>query len=123
QLRPGQIRGVPIFAPILMTARDLADLIDAIVVKTRIEACFSAFVINSEASGKTLAGTTKAEGGKVLEELRPGMINYLGMGEDVRFATPSGSGQFETVWISTLMAMAAGAGITYDQLTGDLRQA
>lgn len=122
-LRAGQVRGVPIFAPILMTARDLTDLVDAVIVKARTEACFSAFVTLKEGGAQTpIVGPGKGNDPRV-EEMRPGMVAYLGEGETVNFAQPTGSGQFESVWLSNLFAMAAGAGITYDQLTGDLRQA
>lgn len=121
--RPGQVRGVPVFAPILMPARDYADLMDAVVVKARIEACFAGFIESGEAdSALTLVRSADAQQ-RTIDELAPGMMSYLRPGEKVTFANPSSSGQFEPVSLAALMAMAAGAGITYDQLTGDLRQA
>lgn len=118
-LRAGQVRGVPVFAPILMSSRDLADVMDAIVVKQRIEASFSAFVTRNE-DGSPLS---PKKGDKRGEVLRPGTITYLEDGEKVTFGQPSGQGQYEQVWLTTLMGMAAGAGLTFDQVTGDLRQA
>ncbi len=123
-LRAGQVRGVPIFAPVLMDAKDLADLRDAMIVKARVEACFGAFVKSSDAA-RSLA-STRADASnpkRVIEEMRPGMISYLDAGEDVVFAQPSGAGQFEQVNIATMMAVSAGLGATYDEMTGDLRQA
>lgn len=122
-LRPGQVRGVPVFAPILMPARDHADLMDAVIVKAKIEACFTGFIKkNGEAS--PLDGLTKTENQQRVTEFAPGMIVDLRDGEDITFANPSGGGAgFEPVHNATLYAMAAGAGITFDQLTGDLRQA
>ncbi|GJD51094.1 hypothetical protein OPKNFCMD_3845 [Methylobacterium crusticola] len=124
-LRPGQVRGVPVFAPVLMTARDLADLMDAVLVKAKTEACFAAFV-ETNGEQQSNVGQVVKEGGvarRLIEKLAPGMINYLNPGEKVSFAAPTGSGQFEPVWLAGQMALAAGTGITYDQLTGDLRQA
>lgn len=128
QQRPGQIRGVPVFAPVLLPARDLADLMDAVIVKAKIEACFSAFVtktgdgpldpLNKPNDGGA-AGITER-----VTEMAPGMIVDLNPGEDITFGTPSNGGNFfEPSYNATLYAMAAGAGITFDQLTGDLRQA
>lgn len=122
-LRPGQVRGVPVFAPVLMQARDLADLMDAVIVKAKIEACFAAF-ITKNGEPTVLNGLQKTENGQRITEFAPGMVYELKDGEDIKFANPSGSGAaFEPVYNATLYAMAAGAGITHDQLTGDLRQA
>jgi lambda family phage portal protein len=121
-LRFGQVRGVPVFAPILQSSRDIADLMDAIVVKSRTEASFAAFV-KSNGGQRTLGNQVQQAGRTRIEELRPGSVNYLDQDEDIIFSNPSGTGQFEPAMLMALMAAAAGAGITYDQLTGDLRQA
>lgn len=122
-LRPGQVRGLPWMAPAVVPARDLADLQEAVVVKSKIEACFSAFVVNPlDAAGGMLTpadGTGRPE----IDEIAPGMVAHLPPGADIRFAQPSTTTAFAEVAMQTLMAMAAGAGVTYDQLTGDLRQA
>ncbi|MCZ4273999.1 phage portal protein [Maritalea porphyrae] len=122
-LRPGQLRGVPWMAPSLMTGRDLADLIDAMVTKTRVEACVTALVTGSDqGGGPENIGTTSKER-PTDEKLAPGLIKYLPHGADVKVVSPSGTGQYETVWMTTMMMICAGAGVTYDQGTGDLRQA
>lgn len=124
--RIGQGRGVPWLAPVILKGRDLSDLEEAVVVKARVEACLAAFVKTNEA-GRTLAA---AAGGKSsdgssrrIETLSPGMVSYLEMGEELQTVNPSASINFESVLVSTWMTLAAGAGITYDQMTGDLRQA
>lgn len=126
-LRPGQVRGVPLLAPVLMNARDRADLMDAVLVKAKTEACFSAFVETDGTTQKNLGQVARdGEGGalsRMIERLAPGMINYLRPGEKVSFAEPKGSGQFGEVYLAAAMAFAAGCGVTYDELTGDLRQA
>lgn len=125
-LRPGQVRGVPIFAPVLLNGRDLADLMDAVLIKAKTEACFSAFVKTTGGSTNSIGKAVVEAGGaakRVIERLAPGLIAYLNPDEDVVFAQPTSSGQFEPVWLASQMAFAAGTGITYDQLTGDLRQA
>lgn len=120
QLRAGQVRGVPVLAPVLMNARDLADVMDAIVVKQRVEACFAGFVTKNEDGS---AGLNPKGDDKRIDQMKPGMLAYLDQGETITFGQPSSQGQFEPVWITTMMGMAAGAGLTYDQVTGDLRQA
>jgi lambda family phage portal protein len=64
-LRPGQVRGVPWLAPVMMALRDLDDYCDAERVRKKIEACVTAFVeqpegIDGDPLG--LAGTTRRAG-------------------------------------------------------------
>ncbi|MBR2117677.1 MAG: phage portal protein [Afipia sp.] len=125
--RIGQGRGVPWVAPVLLKGRDVADLEEAVVVKSRIEACLAAFVETTDAS-RTIADKAKTETGpdgakRRIEALSPGMINYLEPGEKISTVAPTASVQFESVLMSNWLTLAAGAGITYDQLTGDLRGA
>lgn len=130
--RPGQIRGVSWYAPIMTTARELADFIDATVVKSRIEACFAAFVTsptefdspavdNSSYYGTAYADPAMPDVG--ITAMEPGMIKDLRPGQDIKFAQPSATTQAEPIIMQELMAMAAGMGCTYDQLSGDLRGA
>src|SRR5262249_33798632 len=55
--------------------------------------------------------------------LEPGMLKELKQGQDIKFAAPTTNTQVETLFLHNLMAMAAGIGCTYDQVTGDLQQA
>jgi hypothetical protein len=50
------------------------------------------------------------------------MIEYLPSGRDVRFATPGASGGYAEYMRVQLHAIAAGMGLTYELLTGDLSQ-
>ncbi len=122
-LRPGMVRGVPVMSPIMLDARDFSDVREAMVLRLKTEACFSAFVRGTDSQPKMGQAKTDAVTGQRIEEVRPGMIHYMQPGEEVTFATPAGSGAFEPVAMQALMGMAAGGMITYDQLTGDLRQA
>lgn len=125
--RIGQGRGVPWVAPVLLKGRDLADVEEAITIKARIEACLAAFIKTND-QARTLADKssteTRPDGSKRrIENLSPGMIGYLEPGEDVVTVSPTASSQFESVLMTNWLTLAAGAGITYDQLTGDLRRA
>ncbi|NEW96636.1 phage portal protein [Rhodopseudomonas sp. BR0G17] len=124
--RIGQGRGVPWLAPVMLTGRDFADLQEAIVVKARIEACLAAF-IKTNSTARTLAQAQQQDDGdghpRRIENFSPGMVAYLEPGEELQTVAPSGSLQFDGVLRNTLLAIAAGAGITYDQLTGDFTRA
>jgi lambda family phage portal protein len=124
--RIGQGRGVPWLAPVILKGRDVADLEEAVVVKSRIEACLSAFVTSTNTS-RTLSDQAQMEkraaSQRRIEQLAPGMIVYGEPGESVTAIQPSSSVQFDSVLMANWLCLAAGAGITYNQLTGDLRQA
>ena len=131
--RPGQIRGVTAFAPVINRLKDLDDYDDAELWRKKIESCFAAFVIqNSGAEGPVLGNiaTTGAPGNGTggnapptrVETFRPGMIEYLKPGEDVRFGNPTSDANYPSYQRVQLHAIAAGLGVTYEQLTGDLSQ-
>jgi lambda family phage portal protein len=132
-LRPGQVRGVPWFAPILTTARDLSDFLDAVNVKARVEACFAGFIVDDGMSEMAPLFDQSREGinqtfdpanpEAMVTSLEPGMLKQLRQGQDVKFAQPTSNTQIEPVLMFNLQAMAAAVGCTYDQVTGDLRQA
>jgi len=130
-LRPGQVRGVTWFAPIMTTSRDYADFVDAALVKARVEACFSGFITNSDDFEPVLdttpgLGTTMPDPNNpqaLISNLEPGLLKELKTGQDIKFAQPTSTSQVEQLMLIELMAMAAGANCTYDQMSGDLRQA
>lgn len=124
--RPGQFRGVTAYAPSMVRMRDLDGYDDAELWRKKIEACFAAFVVqNSGADGPIVGNVVRKGTGKEpqkVEEFRPGMIEYLQPGEDIRFGNPNSDGNYESYERVQLHAIAAGLGITYEQLTGDLSQ-
>lgn len=122
--RPGQTRGVPWLAPVIRDIRELDEYEDATILKAKIAACLAAFVTSPDGGDAPpiAPGSTNADGYNV-ETFEPGMISYLRPGEDVKFADPGDAGPFQDFAIYKGMIVAAGAGVTYDQLTGDLRQA
>ena len=69
-----------------------------------------------------LGETSKDGDNKVIETMSPGMIQYLRPGQKVSFGTPqAGSGEADQLR-SQYQGIAAGLGITYERLTGDLSQ-
>lgn len=121
KLRPGQLRYMPRLAASMMRLRDFDDYRDALIVKKKIEACFAAFVIGGTPSVTVGEATTDSTTGQRTETLSPGIIEYVGNGSDVKFANPS-TGSDDGFSLQELHAIAAGAGVTYAQLTGDLSQ-
>jgi lambda family phage portal protein len=121
--RPGQARGVPRLAPVMLKMRDLDDYEEAELVRKGIESCFAAFVHTSD-ENSTLSPLVQTETGvtnpRRLETLGAGMINYLRPGEEVTFGAPNGVQGYNEYIKTQLHAIAAGAGVTYEQMTGDL---
>lgn len=121
--RPGQVRGVPDLAPVIMRLRDLDDYHDAALMLAKVQAVLGAFVTQNGGPAASQLGrdTEDADGNKV-EELAPGIVAYLNPGEDVKFLSPQGGGPFEPYTRIMLHMIAAGVGVTYHQQTGDLSE-
>ncbi len=123
--RPGQLRDVSWLAPVLTRLRDLGDYEGALLMKAKIEACLAAVVSEEgdEALTGAAAGLLRDAQGRTVESFEPGMILYRrGMGS-VEVVNPSGGGSHTAFARRALEAAAVGAGLTYDQVSGDLTQA
>lgn len=117
--RPGQNRGVSWFAPVALRMQDAADHQDAQLMRQKIAACFAAFRVTPDgepAPASTDATTT----GSRFTTLEPGRIEDLQPGEDIRFAAPPGVEGYDEFTRHVMREVAAGMGITYEALTGDL---
>ncbi len=114
--RPDQHRGVSWFAPVVMRLRDYADAADAHLVRQKISACFTAFITSVDDSDADGEGPYTYP----LEEIGPGMIERLRPGDDVRFGSPPQVDGFAEYARSVLREIAAGMGVSYEALTGDL---
>jgi lambda family phage portal protein len=122
RLRPGQTRGVTEFAPVIMRMRDLDDYDDAEVVRKRVAACLSAWVYSPDGANTSPIGPVTTDGTGNVVALSPGMVNFLKPGENVTFTEPTDSGGYADFQRFSLRAIAAGTGIPYELMTGDLSQ-
>ena len=121
KLRPGQSRGVPVLAPAMITANDLDEYEEATLVRKAGEALITA-VVQSEDDGASLGNVTTDQDQRQIEEMAPGMIEYLNSGESITFNNPPASNGYSEYVNTRLHAIAAGSGVTYEQMTGDLSQ-
>lgn len=120
--RAGQVRGVPWSAPVLLRMRDFDEYEDAQLVRQKIAACFSAFVVPGDQFGQ-VAGISESDEEKLLpEKLEPGTIEVLTDGKDIKFADPPSTSNYGEYSLVTLHEIATGYGVPYSVLTGDLRQ-
>lgn len=121
-LRPGQVHGVPRLASSLLKYRDFDDYEEAELVRKKIEACFSVFVTSSTENRTIGDVASDSDASKRIENLEPGLIEYLRPDENITFAAPTINAGYGEYTKTQLHAMAAGSGITYEQLTGDYSQ-
>lgn len=120
QTRPGQMRGVPDLAPVMLRLRDLDDFEDAEMLKQKIAACFAVFMTQPEGSEAPTTGAARTPTGRRMESIEPGIISYTEPGYTPEFAEPKISTAFEPYTRSKLRSIAVGAGSTYELASGDL---
>lgn len=119
--RAGQIRGVPWLAPVMMKLRDFEDYDDAQLVRQKIAACFVGFVKDSELPTTAATSTTPTK--PIAETFEPGAFEVLPQGKDIVFGNPPGVGSDYDPYVRrALQTIAAGLGISYEALSGDLSQ-
>ena len=115
--RPGQIRGIPFGVSVMMRLRDFDEYEDAQLIRQKVAACFAAFVTDTK---DPLPGETNPNGGYAMERVEPGMIEYLPPGKQVTFGSPPATDGYDEYSRRMLQGAAAGYGITYEAMTGDL---
>jgi lambda family phage portal protein len=126
--RPGQIRGEPWLTRALVKLKELDAYDDAELVRKKISALLVGFIQRDLPQGITEADLKEEWGsdseidddgvGQIVME--PGTMNQLAPGEKVEFSQPQDvGGQYEVFMRTQLRALAAFAGILYEQLTGD----
>ncbi len=117
--RAGQARGVSWLGSAIVNMKDLDEYEDAELVKQKVAACFAGFVTDTTGESVSLGepGTdTKTD--HEIETFEPGMITYLPEGKQVTIANPPSvtDSSFTT---RILRKVAAGIGVTYEDMTGD----
>lgn len=118
--RPSQVRGMPEFAVSLLRLRDLADYEQAELVRKKIESCFVAFVRTDDTSLRVGQASQPNDSKSVQEKVAPGMIKYISGAESVDFGSPLSNGGYGDYAETQLHAIAAGAGVMFSQMTGNL---
>ena len=110
--RPGQSRGVPWLAPVMLTLGEMRDYQEAQILKQKISALLAGVVETGDDGAP--------EGASGLDALAPGALVYTAAGEKVTFTTPPQVQDYDPVMRLGLSAVAMGIGITYEALSGDL---
>jgi len=122
QERPGQARGVPWLAPVMVRLKDLDDYEDAQLMRQKIAACFTAFVQDISADVFDSNEGDKATSPDLSERVEPGLIEFLPTGKTVTFSAPPEVANYDQFTKNVLRSVAAGLGLSYEVLTGDLSE-
>jgi lambda family phage portal protein len=117
QGRPGQVRGVSWFAPVLLTFKDYDKLADATLMKQLVAACLAIVTTDVNGEGASLGATTTTD--PLTDMLEPGMVLNAPAGRDIKVINPPTVNEYSEFEKSTLRRIATGLGVNYEDLTGD----
>lgn len=117
-MRPGQVRGISWFAPVLLRARDFDEFEDATLIKQKIAACLAVLTSDPDGTAPALgvADTTQTP---EWDSIQPGAVMNLQPGRDVHVVNPPATNDYDAYAKTQLRAIATGLGVTYEDLTGD----
>jgi lambda family phage portal protein len=119
-MRPGQVRGLPRMAPVLVRLYDLEQYNDSELMRKKVASLVAGFVLKSDLAA-SIAGEGDVVDGIKAASWEPGQLIELMPGEDVKFSEPSDVGDnFEKFEKAQMRKIASAIGLTYEQLTGDL---
>lgn len=115
---PGQVRGMSWLTSVLLRLHEIDGSEDAQLMRQRVAAMFAGFIVDVEGQAGSFEGD---KAGSVLESgMEPGTLKVLPPGTDIRFSDPAAVGDVMPFLKQQLHAVAAGIGVTYEQMTGDL---
>lgn len=119
---PGQVRGLSWLAPVLLKLRDRDEASDAMLMQLKVSALVTGFIRDPEGGAAGFDGD--ASGGALNVALEPGAMRILPPGADVTFSNP-GTGLAQAIEFLRAQdrEIAAGTGLTFEALTGDLGEA
>lgn len=109
--RPGQIRGIPILASVMLRLRDLDDYEFTERIRNKIAACFTVFIEDTS--------TTDIAGDYDTEKMEPGAIEMLPPGRKVTAVQPPSKDGFSDYVKGNIRGIAVGVGTSYEMLSAD----
>lgn len=121
-LFPGQVRGLSWLSPVLLKLRDRDETSDAMLMREKVSALVTGFIRDPEGG---FAGFEGEDSGSSLSvALEPGAMRILPGQADVTFSQP-GKGLEQAVEFLRAQdrEIAAGVGLTFEALSGDLGEA
>jgi lambda family phage portal protein len=132
-IRAGQLRGEPRMTSVLALLYELEQYTDAALVKKKIAAMFAGFITKPVPEAQILPPDPGPQPGSVAPQppfpdpgtatakMEAGTMQDLLPGENVVFPNMPTEADFEAFMRTELHKFAAGVGLTYEQITTDLR--
>lgn len=121
-LFPGQVRGLSWLSPVLLKLRDREEASDAMLMQAKVASLVTGYIQDPEGGTGGFEGAPDGE--TVNVSLEPGAMRILPAGTSVNFSNPpAGLAQAVDFLKAQDREIAAGAGLTYEALTGDLADA
>jgi len=117
-LAAGQLRGITWLAPVLLRLHELDQFEDAALVKAKVAALFTGFITDPDGTAGGLTGNNT--NGALTVGMEPGSLIPLPPGTDIRFSNPTESDAYGPFVKNHLRAVAAGMGLPYELVSGDL---
>lgn len=117
-VEPGQLRGLSWLAPVLLAVHEVDQLQDAALVRAKLANLVCAALVDPENNSGGLSG--EVSGGVLTVGLEPGTIIPTKPGTSLEFFDPKESQHYGAFIKTHLQAIAAGLGVPYELLTGDL---
>jgi lambda family phage portal protein len=130
--RAGQLRGEPLMVSVLATLYELDKYMDASLLKKQIASMFTAFITKSAPEAEmlppdpitpniNLAAPPFPPPGVQDSHIEAGTMYSLYANENIAFPQIPQENDIETFIRVNLHRVASGLGLTYEQLTGDLK--
>ncbi len=115
--RPGQVRGISWFAPVLLRSKDFDDLADATLMKQKVSAVLAAIKYDAEGTVETVG--TEDPDNATYDMLEPGLISYVGAAGGIEVVHPPSVRDYPDYARITLNEIASGIGVTPEDMHGD----
>lgn len=120
---------MPVLAPVLARLTALDEFDDAVLFRQEVANLFAGFITKPVPEDPEIdpvtgqAVTLDSDGFSPMVGLEPGTMQELLPGEEVNFSDPPDAGNtYSDFMRQQLQAVAAGSGLPYELLTGDLRE-
>lgn len=121
-LGAGQVRGLSWLAPAVLSASELDQLMDALLVGAKTSAMFAGFLTDLNSTGALPFDGEQA--GNIMDTgLEPGTLKVLPAGVDVKFSAPDAAKDSPAFLRMNLQALAAALGLPEHLLSGELTNA
>lgn len=129
-IRPGQLRGVSMLAPVLTRLRNIENYDDATLTRQQLANMLVAFISrklppmtgDEDVNGLTGQDEGEDDAGRPLVGLQPGLVQELEDGQEVQWSNPPEAGTTYSDYMRTQhLGTSAAAGLPYEIFSGDIK--